>query len=341
MLQKSFNICYRFLELASVYCVVMAENRVESDCEEDINSAAGKLSSKGSYEDSDEDSMAGFEDDLDLEDCEEEYEASNEAVKSNGEVSAKRKRKRADPTKRKQIRRILREDELTEVTISAQKEERERLRRLELQRSLAAAAAGSAAVQGSKVVENLSSASGSKPSSPVAVDIREKKDSDHHVIVIDSDDEGETSSSYSSSTCCHSQTATENLNGDLIEIISSDSEVEIDESDDDDDESSNSTNLDYDNSGLHVDDSVNQLDLQGRVLVNVNHPADEEDIFLAPQVAKVIKPHQVGYKPRQEVVFRGWVVVGCISYCKILVSVVQRVDSVVYWISCHPVDEIP
>ena len=33
----------------------------------------------------------------------------------------------------------------------------------------------------------------------------------------------------------------------------------------------------------------------GRVLVNVNHSSDEEDIFLAPQIARVAKPHQVSW----------------------------------------------
>ena len=280
----------------------MAEPVVDNDCEEDRNSPAlgGRLSSNASFVDSDDDSMAGFEDDLDPEEGDIEYEASNEGSKSNGEVSKKRKRKRVDPSKRKHIRRILREDELTEVTISAQKEERERLRRLELQRSLAAAAAGSAYVEGSKALENLTTAIDSRPSSPVSVDIREKKDSDCHVIVIDSDNEEESTSSSFSSSLSNSQA---NVNGGLIEIISSDSEVEVDKSDDDDDECSTSSHIDcdYDNSGLHVDDCVNQLDSQGRVLVNVNHPADEEDIFLAPQVAKVIKPHQVGFSQIERV----------------------------------------
>ena len=31
----------------------------------------------------------------------------------------------------------------------------------------------------------------------------------------------------------------------------------------------------------------------GGVLVNVGHPAAETDIFLAPQLAAVVKPHQV------------------------------------------------
>ncbi|XP_068630866.1 uncharacterized protein [Battus philenor] len=48
------------------------------------------------------------------------------------------------------------------------------------------------------------------------------------------------------------------------------------------------------NSGLHVNDSYNIPDEQGRVLINIGHPETEEDIFLAPQIARIIKPHQIG-----------------------------------------------
>lgn len=272
----------------------MAEAPVDSDCEDDLNSTAGKLSSNASFADSDDDSMAGFEEDFDNDGGDGEFEALNETVKSNEKVFVKKKRKRNDPTKRKKIRRILREEDLTEVTISAQKEEKERLRRLELQRSLAAAAAVSTSAQNSNSAENITHARNSRPTTPVSVDVREKKDPDAQVIIIDSDDERENSSTVN---CCHSQM---NLNGSSIEIISSDSEVEITgESDDDEEDDDDCSNLshgavDYENSGLHVDDSINQLDSHGRVLVNVNHPVDEEDIFLAPQIAKVIKPHQIG-----------------------------------------------
>lgn len=275
----------------------MADVHVPSDGEDDI-SVTGNSSNHAL--DSDEDSLLGFEDEGDDEEIDVgEPTTSNATSKSNGEVPAKRKRKKIDPSKRKRIRRILREDELTDVTISAQKEERERLRRLELQKSLATAASSS--LPSSKVVENLRSespVSTSKPSSPVAVDVREKKDSEPHIIVIDSDDEGDTESQCSTVNYC--QCDSQNLNGDLIEIISSDSEVEVDDSDDDDDDNGSRINacrrndVDYDNSGLHADDSANRVDAQGRVLVNVNHPLDEEDIFLAPQIAKVIKAHQIG-----------------------------------------------
>lgn len=47
------------------------------------------------------------------------------------------------------------------------------------------------------------------------------------------------------------------------------------------------------NSGSHVNDTVNLPDAFGRVLVNINHPPNEKDLFLAPQLAQVVKPHQV------------------------------------------------
>ena len=46
-------------------------------------------------------------------------------------------------------------------------------------------------------------------------------------------------------------------------------------------------------SGAHINDSLNQPDAQGRVLVNINHPAEEEDLYLVPQLARAVKPHQV------------------------------------------------
>lgn len=47
------------------------------------------------------------------------------------------------------------------------------------------------------------------------------------------------------------------------------------------------------NSGSHTNDDVNQPDVNGQVLVNVNHPPSEPDIFLASHLCKVVKPHQV------------------------------------------------
>lgn len=44
---------------------------------------------------------------------------------------------------------------------------------------------------------------------------------------------------------------------------------------------------------MHVNDAYNIPDEQGRVLINIGHAENEEGIYLAPQIARVIKPHQV------------------------------------------------
>lgn len=43
-----------------------------------------------------------------------------------------------------------------------------------------------------------------------------------------------------------------------------------------------------------MNDAYNIPDEQGRVVINIGHPEGEEDIFLAPQIARIIKPHQIG-----------------------------------------------
>jgi len=86
---------------------------------------------------------------------------------------------------------------------------------------------------------------------------------------------------------------------DVVEISSSEededsdlimmpSDAELDEEEDEDDG-------DVENSGSHVNDALNQRDAMGGVLVNVGHPASEPDVFLAPQLAAVVKPHQVNH----------------------------------------------
>lgn len=45
---------------------------------------------------------------------------------------------------------------------------------------------------------------------------------------------------------------------------------------------------------MHTNDEFNQPDEQGRVLVNVGHHEEELDVFVAPQIARIIKPHQIG-----------------------------------------------
>jgi len=69
------------------------------------------------------------------------------------------------------------------------------------------------------------------------------------------------------------------------DLIMMPSDAEIEEEDEDEG--------DVENSGSHVNDALNQRDAMGGVLVNVGHPASEPDIYLAPQLAAIVKPHQV------------------------------------------------
>lgn len=89
-----------------------------------------------------------------------------------------------------------------------------------------------------------------------------------------------------------------------VVTISSGSEDEVVEqkpqSSDDDcilisgDEEEDIADDDNNNSGMHTNDAYNLPDEAGRVLINVGHPDNEPDVFLAPQIARVIKPHQIG-----------------------------------------------
>ncbi|XP_059099678.1 helicase ARIP4-like isoform X2 [Tigriopus californicus] len=51
---------------------------------------------------------------------------------------------------------------------------------------------------------------------------------------------------------------------------------------------------DPNDSGMHVDDRLNVPDSDGNVLVNVGHSQEDRPIYLASQLARMIKPHQIG-----------------------------------------------
>lgn len=52
--------------------------------------------------------------------------------------------------------------------------------------------------------------------------------------------------------------------------------------------------FDWNNCGNHTDDTCNIRDEQGRVLINYGHLSGDEDIFLAPQLCHIVRPHQIG-----------------------------------------------
>ena len=183
----------------------------------------------------------------------------------------KPKKKRRRKEGRKRIRKILSQGQLDSETQSAQKEEQERLRRLELQKSLNS-------VPSARITPPADKNSPSPDLSKIApqtvlVDIPDKVPD--KVIVIDDDSDDDCDIMVTSSPVA-----------DCVIISDSESSEESNEEDNEADE-------EPENSGSHTNDDVNQPDVHGRVLVNVNHPPSEPDIFLVSHLCSLVKPHQV------------------------------------------------
>ncbi|XP_073324230.1 helicase ARIP4 [Pagrus major] len=177
---------------------------------------------------------------------------------------------------RKNIRKLLKEDQLEAGTKAAQQEEMERRKRLEQQRKDFPTPAPT--VPESQLVD---AASLLGEVSHLVPGLLSKQD----VICLDSSgDEDER--------------VDPNLPGlaigdDIIELSSGDEDA-LQISSESADEDADGTSASEESSGAHTNDSLNLPDAQGRVLVNINHPADEKDLYLAPQLARAVKPHQIG-----------------------------------------------
>ena len=191
-------------------------------------------------------------------------------VPSNDDLlKPEKKRKRKEG--RKRIRKILSQEQLDSETQSAQKEEQERLRRLELQKSL----------NHIPLVRTTPPSDTSSPSPSLSkvstqtllVDIPDKIPDKVIIIDDDSDDDCDIMVTTSPAADC---------------VVISDSESSQDSNEED-----NEAGEGPENSGSHTNDDVNQPDAHGRVLVNVNHPPSEPDIFLVSHLCSVVKPHQV------------------------------------------------
>lgn len=199
------------------------------------------------------------------------------------EDSAKKKQKQdilAEAKKgfqRKNIRDIKNESDLDEVTLNAQKEEQERMKRLQEARLRALQSQGIAPGPASH-----------SSIAPIALGSSSSSSSDEDDSSSQSEDEALPAA------------APRRTGGDVIDISSSD-EAKIPEEEDDDvvmvvsdgDDADDEKGDDL-NDGAHINDALNQPDSMGRVLVNVGHPPEDMDVFLAPQLAPIVKPHQIG-----------------------------------------------
>uniref|UniRef100_A0A3P8V5Z9 RAD54 like 2 n=1 Tax=Cynoglossus semilaevis TaxID=244447 RepID=A0A3P8V5Z9_CYNSE len=180
---------------------------------------------------------------------------------------------------RRNIRKILREHQLEAVTKAVQQEELERRRRLDQQRK-----------QDSPLPEYTTGDVAKHVSSSTAqtASQQELKSSRQEVIHLHLSSTG-VEKKDSRTNVDSSVTTNHRPKSDVIDLSSGedDSIVHI---------SSESAVEDEDSepSGIHANDAHNRADQQGRVLVNLNHPLTEPDIFLSPQLARAVKPHQIG-----------------------------------------------
>ncbi|XP_012714321.2 helicase ARIP4 [Fundulus heteroclitus] len=177
---------------------------------------------------------------------------------------------------RKNIRKLLQEDQLEAGTKAAQQEEMERRKRLEQQRKdFPTPAPGFPDPQLVDTAALLAEVSHLVPA------LQGKQD----VICLDSSGEED-------------EKAEINLPGlaigdDIIELSSGDEDT-LQISSESADEEAEAGHGSEESSGAHINDALNMPDAHGRVLVNINHPPEEKDIFLAPQLARAVKPHQIG-----------------------------------------------
>uniref|UniRef100_A0A8D3BQJ0 Helicase ARIP4-like n=1 Tax=Scophthalmus maximus TaxID=52904 RepID=A0A8D3BQJ0_SCOMX len=177
---------------------------------------------------------------------------------------------------RKNIRKLLKEDQLEAGTKAAQQEEMERRKRLEQQRK-----DFPAPVPVFPDAQLVDAASILGEVSHLVPALLSKQD----VICLDSSgDEDEK---------MEPQFPALAIRDDIIELSSGDEDA-LQISSESADEDADGTVSSEESSGAHINDTLNMPDAQGQVLVNINHPAEENDIYLAPQLARAVKPHQVG-----------------------------------------------
>ncbi|XP_051777134.1 helicase ARIP4 isoform X2 [Erpetoichthys calabaricus] len=194
---------------------------------------------------------------------------SQEDDKSTHVQSIKRTSKPAHL--RRNIRKLLQEHELEAVTKAAQQEELERRKRLEQQRKDFPAPV-IPDFQGDLVVR-MSEASQNAPHL-----------FKQEVICLDSSGSASEDDTKAPLHCAKD---------DIIELSSGEDE-NFHVGSESANEEEESAFASEESSGAHINDALNQPDAQGRVLVNINHPSGEKDIFLSPQLARAVKPHQIG-----------------------------------------------
>ncbi|XP_028969754.2 helicase ARIP4 [Esox lucius] len=197
---------------------------------------------------------------------------------------------------RKNIRKLLKEHQMEAVTKAAQQEELERLRRLEQQRKEFSAQPVIEAPPAGDVPTVRPGDEDLQGQGSLEAAFLARQD----IICLDSSDssgeeEEEEEEEIKPPALPPTKPALKPaVRDDVIELSSGDEDtlqVNSESAYDEEDEGTGATD---ESSGAHINDLLNQPDAQGRVLVNINHPTEEVDLYLAPQLARAVKPHQVG-----------------------------------------------
>ena len=217
---------------------------------------------------------------------------------------------------RKNIREILSTDQLDEQTLAAQREEQERRARMsaklqqqQQQNLLDMLSAGTSSSQfGSH--HHIDRLLANKGVSPVQSDCKNSSTSQNYLkktiideVTLSSDEDqpkvGTFDGEVKDGSTCHISKDFAGVGGFFKgtnspgDIELKETTMEMVESDSDDCVVLSPTQYhdEIDKEGKEDDSCV--PDELGRVLVNVAHPTEDPDIFLAPQIAHAVKPHQV------------------------------------------------
>ncbi|CAI9719372.1 helicase ARIP4 isoform X2 [Octopus vulgaris] len=197
-------------------------------------------------------------------------------------LTLKRQRKKEkEKTKRRNIRSILRDDQLEAETLAAQNEEMERQRRLQelkkqMQQKVIKPEEKDSQLK-SLLQGDCSSAAFYLGTDQLGTEETNKQFSKDDVILLDSGDENK-----------------KKVLTDIIELSDDDDVVMIKSDEEPEEAEEEEEEEDMDNVGTHINDELNQPDETGNVLINIGHPEGDPDVFLPPHIADVIKPHQIG-----------------------------------------------
>ncbi|XP_076362216.1 helicase ARIP4-like isoform X2 [Tachypleus tridentatus] len=254
-------------------------------------------------------------------------ENTDQSLDNDSEVEHRKKKvmekkKKKNPFQRREIRSIMSESELDAKTIQAQKEEQERkkflqeaqlrvfqerrllLKRLEENPELQLTCIQSpstVSVHPQQITEQRANGTADHTGNnyiPV-----KRKSLDKDIILIGSSDEEGDDNFEEQSKKFNQTLETSKKTKDVMNVALENNdkgkttEKSIEEDDvvmvSDEDEDSTFDD-DQSSSGTHTNDTLNQPNEDGYVLVNIGHPPEEPDIFLAPQLGRVVKPHQIG-----------------------------------------------